>query len=90
MGEISEYMIDRMIWEELNYRDWSGEVHDYTSRFTFKELMLEAKEVLAESRAAVSIDQANKVTSIITFGIVHQRLTDKQIYALGDFILTHS
>lgn len=69
---------------------WREEVITYTKKFTDQQLILEAKEVLSEKKSFVQQNLFVNIRSIITHGIVHNHLSEKQRFALGDFILKNS
>lgn len=86
MAEL-DYTIENLMFEEAMWRDSVGE---YIDGQTDHELMSETRKVLHTSSARQRNNnpkEYEKAQSILTKGIIYQKLTDRQRYALGDFIM---
>ncbi|QIW88639.1 hypothetical protein P59_041 [Bacillus phage P59] len=79
---------DEIIMEQYAWRD---EVEEYVAASSDQELMKATGEVLRALPEYLPEDDKGvvKARSILQKGIIYQKLTEKQRYALGDFILSY-
>jgi len=81
--------IDQFMAEEAMYR---AAVEDYVARLSLHDLLTETRRTLLKVRVDhrdYDEEEVEKARSIMLKGIGYQKLSDRQKYALGDFILTY-
>jgi hypothetical protein len=79
---------DAILMEQYAWRD---EVEEYVAASSDQELMKATGEVLRDLPEYLPEDDKDvvKARSILQKGIIYQKLTERQRYALGDFILSY-
>jgi hypothetical protein len=79
---------DAILMEQAAFRD---EVEDYVSASSDQELMKVTGEILRALPDYLKPDDEEVVRakSIVQKGIIYQYLTERQRFALGDFILSY-
>ena len=81
--------IEQFMAEEAMWRDT---VHSYIERVTLHELLDAARRTMLRVRVDhpdYDEEEVEKARSIMLKGIGYQKLSDRQRYVLGDFILTY-
>ena len=78
-----QYMIEQCLWNE--------DVERYIKSKSLPELFQATRRILAQLTKEGIEDEADvvKIRSILIKGIANQYLSERQKYALGDFVLTY-
>lgn len=92
MGDIADWMVEQALMDDFFEREnWEDLVNEHVAELTPKELVIQAKDVLQGLPPDYPrLKQVETVRSIMIQWIGYQRMSDKQKYVLGNFILSNS
>lgn len=85
MGEMADEAWEMALMDDYT---WSDTVESYLDEVSNNELVAEVRTVLNDPDTLKSENETNKMWGILTYYRGYQRLTDKQRYALADFVLS--